>query len=221
MVEFKKYADEVIKQRWGIEVEHFTTTYCEGVHREKVSFEDCFYRKMTRGKHIGRIKGFPMQKGNWCLNLKLTAIRQMELTKDDCVQYLGIATDEPKRFKVLNDFKKSPLVAIGWTEADCKRWCEDNNLLSPIYQTFSRGGCWFCHNQTVDQLRLLRKTYPDYWELMLKWDSDSPVTFKPNGHTVHDFDKRFALEDAGLIEPNKPFRWKVLKETNEKITECL
>ena len=212
MVEFKKYADEVIRQRWGIEVEHFTTNYAEGIHKEKVSFEECFYRKMTTGKFIGNIKGFPMRRGNWCLKLKLNAIAQMNLTKDNCVQYIGIAVDEPKRFNGLNDFIKSPLVAIGWTEADCKKWCEDNNLLSPIYTASSRGGCWFCHNQPVEQLRLLRKTYPEYWKIMLKWDSDSPVTFKANGRTLHDFDKRFAFEDAGLIDPNKPFRWKKLEE---------
>ena len=212
MVEFKKYADEVIKQRYGIEVEHFVTTYAEGIRGEKVTYEDVFYRKMTSGKFIGRIKGFPMQKVNWCLKLKLNAINQIEQNIKGCVYYIGIAVDEPKRFKVLDDTKKSPLVEIGWTEADCKKWCEDNNLLSPIYSSASRGGCWFCHNQSVDQLRLLRKTYPEYWELMLKWDSDSPVTFRPDGRTVHDFDRRFALEDAGLIDPNKPFRWKMLKE---------
>jgi len=73
---------------------------------------------------------------------------------------------------------------------------------------------------------------------MLKWDSDSPVTFKPGytvyknreivteegkretfsvavkyvpGHTVHDFDKRFRLEDEGYISADdKVFRWEVL-----------
>ena len=76
----------------------------------------------------------------------------------------------------------------------------------------TRGGCWFCHNQGVDQLRLLRRNYPEYWELLLKWDNDSPFTFKPDGHTVHDFDKRFRLEDEMCIDPNAPFRWKMLDE---------
>lgn len=61
------------------------------------------------------------------------------------------------------------------------------------------------------QLRLLRKNYPEYWALMLKWDADSPVTFKADGHTVHDFDKRFKLEDEGYISPDdKIFRWEML-----------
>ena len=47
---------------------------------------------------------------------------------------------------------------------------------------------------------------------MLKWDKDSPVTFHPDGHTVHDFDRRFALEDDGFIVPGEVFRWKMLDE---------
>ena len=98
-------------------------------------------------------------------------------------------------------------------EDDCRRWCEDNDLLSPIYTTATRGGCWFCHNQGVGQLRLLRKNYPELWALMLKWDKDSPVTFKADGHTVHDFDRRFRMEDEGLIYPDdKVFRWNMLEE---------
>ena len=126
------------------------------------------------------------------------------------VQILGIAADEPKRIErhSKRDNVILPLVEIGWTEAMCREWCEKNDLLSPIYTTATRGGCWFCHNQGVDQLRLLRKNYPDLWALLLKWDNDSPVTFKPDGHTVHDFDRRFQAEDGGLIVPNdRTFRW--------------
>ena len=86
-------------------------------------------------------------------------------------------------------------------------------LLSPIYTHSSRGGCWFCHNQGVQQLRLLRKKYPEYWKLLLKWDKDSPVFFKPDGHTVHDYDCRFQMEDELLISADdKVFRWSMMDE---------
>ena len=127
------------------------------------------------------------------------------------VWYLGIASDEPERLKRLDGVTKvSPLDAIGWTEADARTWCEENGLLSPIYTTATRGGCWFCHNQGIDQLRLLRKNYPDLWALLLKWDKDSPVSFKPDGRTVHDFDRRFLYEDLGLVPDDRKFRWKML-----------
>ncbi len=47
---------------------------------------------------------------------------------------------------------------------------------------------------------------------MLKWDADSPVTFKPDGHTVHDYERRFAAEDASLIMPDEHFTWAQLDD---------
>ena len=209
MVEWKAEFDEKIFKRYGIKVEHHSTHKCEGIVGDRVSFEECFYRKMTRGKHIGTIKGFPMVKGNWCTKLKLTALSEIEKQAD--VVYLGICADEPKRVERLKGTKKIALPAqLGYTEADCYKIAKELGLLSPIYEDAHRGGCWFCHNQGIDQLRKLRKNYPEYWALMLKWDNDSPVTFKPDGHTVHDFDRRFALEDDGFIDINKPFRWNML-----------
>lgn len=129
------------------------------------------------------------------------------------VQYLGIASDEPERIE-RHQKKKGimlPLVMAGWDEAYCRNWCEERDLLSPIYTTATRGGCWFCHNQGVGQLRHLRKNYPDLWALLMKWDLDSPTTFKADGHTVHDYDKRFELEDKGVISVDEPFYWKYLE----------
>lgn len=210
MVEFKAKADEIIKRRWGIEVEHCAAQKVDRVSDNIVSYEKYFYQVMVEGKYKGAIKGFPMCRGNWCTKLKLCAFPQY---LKNTVQYLGIAADEPNRFHNLSDTKKSPLVELGWDEAYCRKWCEENDLLSPIYTTATRGGCWFCHNQGVQQLRLLRRNYPEYWALMLKWDNDSPVTFKPDGHTVHDFDRRFQLEDEGFIcADDKLFRWSMLDE---------
>lgn len=43
-------------------------------------------------------------------------------------------------------------------------------------------------------------------------NKDSPITFKPD-HAVHDFDKRFQLEDLNIIIPNdRRFRWKCLND---------
>ena len=55
---------------------------------------------------------------------------------------------------------------------------------------------------------------------MLKWDHDSPVTFRADGHTVHDFDRRFQLEDEGvLIAGDRKFRWKQIEEKQESPDE--
>ena len=157
MVEFKKKADRIIKERWGIEVEHI---------KSKMSYQDYFYRVRESGKAKGQIQGFPMTRGAWCNDRLKT--RPLDRAKGNCVSYIGIDADEPNRFHNLSDTKKSPLVEAGWDEAYCRKWCEENDLLSPIYTTATRGGCWFCHNQGVGQLRLLRRNYPELWALMLK-----------------------------------------------------
>lgn len=203
MVEFKTKADKWILDNFGIEVEHI---------RADKTYEDCFYLtvggKKKKSKYTGRIYGFPMIRGRWCNSrLKVLPLKSIK-----GIVYLGIASDEPTRVErhQKRDGIILPLVEIGWTEADCWKWCEDRGLLSPIYTTATRGGCWFCHNQSIGQLRLLRKNYPEYWRLLLKWDKDSPVSFKPDGRTIHDFDRRFQLEDEGFITAEQPFRWSML-----------
>lgn len=205
MVEFKKKADQVIKERWGIEVEHV---------RSKYTYNDCFYmvcgenKREAKSKYVGKIYGFPFRQGAWCNSrLKQTVLKKFS---KGTIQYLGIAFDEPDRFHNLSETKKSPLVAVGWNEQMCRQWCEENGLLSPIYKTSARGGCWFCHNQSIGQLRILRKNYPELWKLMLKWDEDSPVTFYADGKTVHDFEKRFHAEDLKLIPTDQTFRWEMV-----------
>lgn len=208
MMEFKAQADAIIKERWGIAVEHV---------RASMTYEQGFYSVFGSGgkacRHKGTIYGWPYQGGAWC-NSRLKVAALDKCHHKGAVSYRGIAIDEPIRLARLDGVSAvSPLAAAGWTEAMCRKWCEENNLLSPIYTGSARGGCWFCHNQSVGQLRLLRKNYPEYWALMLKWDSDSPVTFHQDGHTVHDFDLRFQLEDDGFLSPDdKIFRWSMLDE---------
>lgn len=208
MLEFKAKADKIIYERYGIVVEH--------IHAP-LSYEEYFYSVFQKGKHKGNIYGFPMVRGAWCNSrLKLSVLNQFN--KADITQYIGICADEPKRLARLTSNKKSPAAEFGYTEADCKKIAEELDLLSPIYTDTARGGCWFCHNQGVDQLRKLRKNYPEYWELLKKWDKDSLVTFKPDGHTVHDFDKRFSMEDSGYIDTSKRFRWAMLDEPYTQIS---
>ena len=200
MVEFKAKADKIIKEWWGIEVEHV---------RAKLTAQEIIYHVRRAGNRPGQIMGWPMVSG--CELQKPLKRQPIERATRGTITYLGIAADEPNRFGSLSHTRRSPLVELGWTEADCRKWCEDNGLLSPIYTNITRGGCWFCPNQSVGQLRLLRKNYPDLWALMLKWDEDSPVTFKADGHTVHDFERRFQLEDDKLIfADDKVFRWSML-----------
>lgn len=227
MYEWKAKADEIIFAKYDIKVER--------VRVVGLDYDKQFYRKVKDSRAsainssnwnnshnlpVNEYYGFPVQKGAWC-NSKLK-IAALDCWKNNAirqgfniVQYIGIANDEPLRIERHKDKKGivMPLVDIGWTEADCRAWCEQNGLLSPVYTHGTRDGCWFCHNQGVGQLRNLRKNHPDLWALLLKWDTDSPVTFHADGHTVHDFDKRFECEDKGWFKPDDSrFKWSWLKK---------
>lgn len=72
MVEFKAKADKIIKERWGIEVEHF---------KSDKNYESVFYRVCENSKNPlknGKIYGFPFApKGHWCTGeLKIEAVKK-------------------------------------------------------------------------------------------------------------------------------------------------
>ena len=83
MIAFKNKADRIIKERWGIEVEHI---------RADRSYQDVFYSTFSKGNKAGQIYGFPMTRGAWCNDrLKVGVLDRIE---KDCVHYVGIAADE-------------------------------------------------------------------------------------------------------------------------------
>lgn len=72
MVDFKEKADKIIKDRFGIEVEHL----CAMKDGEKLTYEKLFYHvpnrrsKRNTDNWAGMPKGFPLTLGSWCKKLK-------------------------------------------------------------------------------------------------------------------------------------------------------
>ena len=66
MVEFKKYADKVIKEMYDIDVEHICATRGGG----KFTYDKHFYSEKAHGKRLKEIYGFPFTIGAWCHHLK-------------------------------------------------------------------------------------------------------------------------------------------------------
>lgn len=64
-------ADQIIKERWGIEVEHLSATR----NSEKLTYEKLFYHvpvRKSKNEVLGEggITGFPHTIGAWCKKLK-------------------------------------------------------------------------------------------------------------------------------------------------------
>ena len=102
--------------------------------------------------------------------------------KEPITQYIGIAIDEPNRLATMhkNKDRVSLLEKYNYTEQMAYDLCKKYDLLSPIYQNASRGGCWFCPNQSYKCLALLRKNHPDLWSELetLSKDPDTIGAFR-------------------------------------------
>ena len=68
MWEWKTEADKIIKELYGIEVEHICAMQNGGCLR--LGYQDLFYSGYESGQFVGNIHGFPNTKGAWCQKLK-------------------------------------------------------------------------------------------------------------------------------------------------------
>lgn len=183
MASFITKAEKILKEKFNIEVTHL----------KGITFKEQFYKVKQRGNHIGDNYGFPYTIGAWCNDrLKMQPIKEyMRKQTDDVIQYVGIAYDEPKRYERLNhNTHIAPLYDLKITEAEAMKICEKYDLVSPIYKTSFRGGCWFCPKQRLSQLKWLYKEHNDLWNILKDMERDSFNTFKPNA-TLKDLEERF------------------------------
>lgn len=185
MTQFIPKAEKILKDKFGIEVKHLTY---------KRTFKEQFYTIKQRGKHIGDNYGFPYVISAWCNSrLKIEPIKKYleEIGEENVIQYVGIAYDEPKRYERLNHKTHiAPLYDLKITEKEAMEICRKNDLLSPIYETSFRGGCWFCPKQSMKQLRWLYHNHRDLWNILKKMEKDSHNTFRPN-YTMEQLEEKF------------------------------
>lgn len=151
----------------GVEVIHL---------RSDKDYVGLFHTNIESGPRKGMLRGFPI--ANKCQiqkECKLSPINrwlQNGYFNDgyDVVEYVGIAVDEFERMDSL-DVSSSPritkeslLIKYKYNETMALLKCHEYGLLSPIYTNgFSRNGCWFCPNQSVDSFSRFRANHYDLW----------------------------------------------------------
>ena len=109
----------------------------------------------------------------------------MRTLRGQITQYVGIAADEPKRLARLAGTNKVSLLAkYGVAEASALALCKRYNLLSPIYEFTSRGGCFFCPNAGWSELQHL------YYLLALQ---------KPPNKTTERFNRVYRFDEIDEI----------------------
>lgn len=181
MAEWIPKAEKMLKDKFGIDIIHLTA--------EK-NFCEQFYTIKKKGNRKGLNYGYPYTIGAWCNDrLKLQPIKKFikEIINngEKVTEYIGIASDEPKRLERYKELetekhKYITLADLGITEDEAMQICREHNLLSPKYEKSFRGGCWFCPKQSMPDLWNLWHDYPDYFNTLVQMEKDSFNTFKPN-----------------------------------------
>lgn len=115
------------------------------------------------------------------------------------IQYVGIAADEPKRLRRLEENKVAPLADWGITEADALRLCyeggyfwEENGFR--LYDILDRVSCWCCANKNLKELRNIYTRLPEYWDRLKDIQSKTNRPMKGEGKSVFDLEERFKKE---------------------------
>lgn len=170
------------------------------VLRAEQTYVGLFTGKITRGPKKGLLRAFPIC-GRCAVQrdcMLRPIIQDQKSLPADTVQYIGIAKDEQERLLRLSGNKVSLLDKYGYTEQDAKQLCREAGLLSPIYEFTDRGGCWFCPNAKLRELRHLYDYHPELWRRMLELQAlPDKVSEKFNRTmTVADIDAIFKQEDA-------------------------
>lgn len=169
---------------------------------------------------VGRV-GFswPGPRNRWCtamLKQRIIDRYLRDLAKEyTLVQYIGIAADEPQRVREHN----YPLVDWGMTEADCLAYCKERGFdWDGLYDIFHRVSCWLCPLQSFEELRKLRRHFPDLWEKLRWLDKQTWRTYLKN-YSAEQLEVRFSFEDE-CIKNGIPIKGKAFFDAlREKLKE--
>lgn len=182
---------------WGYETK---------ILHSELNYLDLFFREPTRGKRYGSglRSGFPMA-GKCQINrsCKVEPMKKfLKKWKEEYLEYIGIAADEPKRLARLKKNQVSLLEKYGYTEQMAFEVCKKYDLLSPIYDFTKRGGCWFCPNAKNCELRHLRSHHKELWEKLLELE-DMPDLIGNKWNTltqtsIHEKEEQFFWEERQM-----------------------
>lgn len=186
-----------------------------GVETDKSPFDWLFSEVPVAKRGTGEIHKtgywWPNARLRWCTGRKRDALNahHLALTHRQNVtpplrQCIGFAADERHRLSAPTKkgstycVQRYPLMEWGVTETDALNYCYRRGFTwGGLYHFFSRVSCFCCPLQPLDELRTLRRHFPDLWRRMLvmeSWLPENKRRFKDS--SVSALDARFATEEA-------------------------
>lgn len=165
--------------------------------------------------------GFASPLTRWCTAIKRDSMNRYlkQYIGEGLTQYVGIAFDEQHRAGSKRYQKgkvKYPLIDFKVTESEALSICHKEGFdFGGVYEHRSRYNCWCCPLQTLDELRVLYKFYPELWERMREMQWISPNDFR-QGETIMSLEHRWWVEQHGKDKK----KWDKLVKTESK-EECI
>ena len=145
------------------------------------TYDDVFHQLFTRGKNVGQKYGFARPRGCF-LNkeLKLKPLNDYKRKQEtNVVWYVGIAADESKRLKRLEETSNVSLLAkYGIKEDDALRLCKERDLLSPVYEISRRNGCWFCPYAKDKELIHFLQRHEEMFDKLIEWENEDNLSYR-------------------------------------------
>lgn len=154
----------------------------------------------TKGKHIGeRGYGWATMGIRWCTsNLKKRVADKFLKSLGECVEYIGIAFDEPKRHERKATNVIHPLYDWQVKEAEALQYCYDRGFTwDGLYEHFKRVSCWCCPLKSIPELKMLYKCYPHLWTQLKDMDNRSINKFRAD-YSVEELERRFRNENSQI-----------------------
>ncbi len=187
------YEKKEIFESWGYKVNI--------LHSDK-DYLDIFFHRLTRSpdpSRIGLVHGF-VPSGICAVkrDCKLKPIEKWyKENPGNIIQYIGIATDEPKRLESLHkmDNTLSLLEKYNYTEVDAMELCKKYNMVSPQYtlEGQKRDGCWFCPNAKLCEHEIIRNTMPKAWKKYISLENTPNLAYPKwnpySKETLHNRDE--------------------------------
>lgn len=215
MIENGDRIDEIIFLDTGVEfpdmyshikkVEEYIGRKITVLKNEKGLFEYwLLHHVKTRGKYKGQ-RGYSWAdfRSRWCTsNLKVQVSNKYlkQKYKDyEIILYQGIASDEEKRLEKksgseIGAIVRYPLAEWGMTEQDALEYCYSKGFdWNGLYKKFKRLSCFCCPLQSLSELKVLYREYPELWNIMREWDSKTYRKFRSD-YSILELEEKFKKE---------------------------
>lgn len=198
------YDKKKIFESWGYNVQ---------ILRAETDYLDNFWHKLSRSpkpERVGKTWGF-VPSGMCAIkrDCKLKPINKWneQHAKDNRIQYIGIAIDEPSRLEAVHKQpdQVSLLEKYGYTEHDAMELCKANDMVSPQYflEGLTRDGCWFCPNAKLCEHKAIYQEMPHVWQEYVALEQTPDLAYpKWNPYSTQTLKERDELIRKELEQSN-------------------